>query len=189
MSFSDEIISLGKSLSSGGAQYKTNELFQGIESEQIRLGKNPFVVVVYINSFDFEGLTDYVFLTDSFPSKDAAVANAHNLSNALLEYQLKQEIFDRTWTLVESQSAIPYLPKPKQNSLFKSVYFEAFKAVSGEFDRKYVITRAIQTNGNMIVGQSLFDIINSDSELWSYFVKIGESINGKQERPTPFFNG
>ncbi len=58
MNFSDEIISLGKSLSSNGAQYKSNELFQGIKNEQIRLGKNPFIVVVNINSFDMDGLTD-----------------------------------------------------------------------------------------------------------------------------------
>lgn len=189
MKFSDEIIELGKSLSSGEANYKAEELFQGIKNEQIRLGKNPFVVVVNINSFDMDGLTDYVFLTDSFPAEDAAVAYANNLSNALLEYQLKQDIFGRPWVLVDSQSEAPYLAQSKPNSSFETLFSKTFKTISGEFDRKYVITRAIQTNGNMIVGQPLFDVINGDFELWSYFVKIGESINGKQERPTPFFNG
>lgn len=186
MNFSDEIISLGKALSAGGAQYKANELFQGIKNEQVRLGKNPFVVVVNINSFDMDGLTDFVFLTDSFPSKDAAVAYAHNLSNALLEFQLKQDNWGQPWMLVESDNATPYLPSPKPNCPFKVTYFEAFKAVSGEFDRKYVITRVIETDGSMVVGQALLDIINSDSEFWSYFVGVGESTSGKRERPTPF---
>jgi len=188
MNFSDEIISLGKALSANGAQYKANELFQGIKNEQIRLGKNPFAVVVSINSFDMDGLTDFVFLTDSFPSKDAAVAYAHNLSNALLEFQLKQDNWGRPWALVESQDATPYLSKPKANCSFKVTYFDSFKAVSGEFDRKYVITRVIETDGSMVVGQALFDVINSDSELWSYFVGVGESTGGERERPTPFMS-
>ena len=49
MNFADEIVSLGKSLSSGGAEYKAQELFQGIKNEQVRLGKNPFIVLVNIN--------------------------------------------------------------------------------------------------------------------------------------------
>lgn len=189
MKFSDEIIELGKSLSSGEANYKAEELFQGIKNEQIRLGKNPFVVVVNINSFDMDGLTDYVFLTDSFPAEDAAMAYANNLSNALLEYQLKQDIFGRPWMLVDSQSEAPYLAQSKPNTSFETVFSKSFKTISGEFDRKYVITRVMRTDTNNVVGRPLFDAINSDSEMWSYFVGIGESAKGKQERPTPFFNG
>lgn len=189
MNFSDEIVALGKSLSSGGAQYKADELFQGIKNEQVRLGKNPFVVVVNINSFDFEGLTDYVFLTDSFPSEDAAIAYARNLSNALLEYQLAQQIFERSWTIEDSQGATPYLPQSKPNASVETIFTESFKTISGQFDRKYVITRVMRMDGGYVVGQPLFDAINSNSELWSYFVGIGESTDGKRERPTPFFNG
>jgi hypothetical protein len=189
MNFSDEIISLGKSLSSNGAQYKADELFQGIKNEQVRLGKNPFVAVVFVNSFDIDGLTDYVFLTDSFPTEDAAQAYARNLSKALLEYQLKQDNWGRPWALVGSQDTAPYLPNSKPNTSFEVVFSETFKTVSGEFDRKYVTTRVMRTDGGKVVGQPLFDAINSNSELWSYFVGIGESTNGKQERPTPFFNG
>ena len=47
MTFTDEIISLGKSLSPS-LHYKAEELFQGIKNEQVRLGKNPFIVVVSI---------------------------------------------------------------------------------------------------------------------------------------------
>lgn len=189
MKFSDEIVALGKGLSSGGANYKAEELFQGIKNEQVRLGKNPFVIVVNVNSFDMDGLTDYVFLADSFPAEDAAAAYANNLLNALLEYQLKQDIFGRPWVLVDSQGVTPYLPQSKSNTSFETIFSKSFKTVSGEFDRKYVITRVMRTDGNAVVGQPLFDAINSDSELWSYFVGIGESINGKQECPTPFFNG
>lgn len=188
MNFSEEIISLGKSLSSGGAQYKANELFQGIKNEQIRLGKNPFIVLVNINSFDIDGLTDYVFLMEGFQSQDVAVANASNISNSLLEYQLKQDNFGSPWRL-ESRSSSPYLPQPKPSSSFTTLFSEAFKTVSGEFDRKYVITRVMGADGGDVVRQPLFDAINSDSELWNYFVGVGESTNGKQERPTPFFNG
>ena len=188
MKFSDEIIELGKSLSSGGANYKAEELFQGIKNEQVRLGKNPFLVVVNINSFDMDGLTDYVFLIESFASQDAAEDYARNLSSALLEYQLKQDIFGRPWIL-ESKDKSPYLSKSKDNNLFTTIFSEAFKTVSGEFDRKYVITRVMKADGDTLGGQPLFDAVNSDWELWSYFVGIGESANGKQERPTPFFNG
>ena len=188
MNFPDEIISLGKSLSSGGAHYRAQELFQGIKNEQVRLGKNPFLVMVNINSFDMDGLTDYVFLMESFANQNAAEDYARNLSSALLEYQLKQDIFGCPWIL-ESKDTVPYFPKSKDNNLFATIFSDAFKTVSGEFDRKYVITRVMKADGDTLVGQPLFDAVNSDSELWSYFVGVGESTSGKQERPTPFFNG
>jgi hypothetical protein len=188
MKFSDEIISLGKSLSKNGAQYKAEELFQGLKNEQIRLGKNPFVVLVNINSFDMDGLTDYVFLMDSFPEKDVALAYAKKLSNDLLEYQLKQGVLGRPWIL-ESEDSSPYLPKSNSGSCFQTLLTKTFKTVSGEFDRKYIITRVMKSDGNLLVEQPLFDAINSNSELWSYFVGVGESTDGKREWPTPFFNG
>ena len=188
MTFTDEIISLGKSLSPS-LHYKAKELFQGIKNEQVRLGKNPFIVVVSINSFDMDGLTDYVFLMDSFTNQDSAVTYAQTLSKDLLEFQLKQQdIFGRAWTL-ESEGVSPYLPKPNPISYFTTVLYTSFKTFSGEFDRKYVITRVLKSDGNLIVGQSLFDAINSNSELWSYFVGVGESTDGKHERPIPYFNG
>jgi len=188
MNFSDEIINLGKSLSKNGAQYKAQELFHGIKHEQIRLGKNQFIVVVNINSFDIDGLTDYVFLMDSFLAQDEAQVYAKNLSENLLEYQLKQDIFGYPWIL-ESEDSTPYLPQPNPASSFKTLLLKSFKTVSGEFNRKYVVTRVMKSDGNLLVEQSLFEAINSNSELWSYFVGVGEAGDGKREFPTPFFNG
>jgi hypothetical protein len=188
MSFSNEIISLGKSLSAGGAQYKTEELFQGIKSEQARLGEGPFVVVVNINSFDMDGLTDYVFLMNSFLTENQAQEYAINLSNDLLRYQLKQDVFGRPWTL-ETEGLSPYLPNANTASSFTTLLCKSFKTVSGELDRKYVITRVMKSDGGPIVGQAIIETINSNFELWSYFVGVGDSICGKQLRPTPFFNG
>ena len=185
--FSDEIITLGQSLSSGGAQYKANELFQGIKNEQFRLGKNPFVVVVNVNSFDMDGLTDFVFLMDSFSNQDAAEAYARNLSKALLEYKLKQAVFDQPWKL-GSQGSTPYLPPPKPTTGHEVVYSDSFKVFSGEFDREYMTTRVLKSNGGTLVQQPLFDTINSNFELWNYFVGVGESTDGKHQRPTPFGN-
>ncbi len=187
MSFSEEITRLGENLSLGGAQYKRDELLQGIKNEKIRLGKNPFIVLVNINSFDMDGLTDYVFLIDSFKNEDDAIATAKNLLNSLLEYQLKQDNFGDRWKL-DSKNSTPYLSNPKPNNLFETVFSGAFYTVSGEFDRKYVITRVMKTTGGDVVGQPLFDAINSDQELWSYFVRVGESTAENQNRPTPFFN-
>ena len=188
MNFSDEIISLGKCLSAGGAQFKAEELFQGIKNEQIRLGRNPFIVVVNINSFDMDGLTDYVFLMNSYTNQDDAVTYAQTLLSDLLEYQLKQDNFGSPW-LLESEDITPYLTKPKPDCAFTTLLCKSFKTVSSEFDRKYVITRVMKSDGNALVGQPLFDAINSNSELWSYFVGVGESTDGKRERPTPYFNG
>ncbi len=135
-----------------------------------------------------DGLTDYVFLMDSFPEKDVALAYAKKLSIDLLEYQLKQDILGRPWML-ESEDSSPYLPKPISATSVETLLTKTFKAVSGEFDRKYVITRVMKSDGNLLVEQPLFNAINSNSELWSYFVGVGESTDGKRERPTPFFNG
>lgn len=185
MNFTNDITSLGNSLSSGGAKYKANELFQGIKNEQIRLGKNPFVVVVNINSFDLDGLTDFVYLMDSFSNQNAAEAYAQNLSEALLEFKLKQDLFGRPWEL-ESQGSMPYLSSSRSSSAYEITHSDSFKIISGEFDREYVITRVLKSNGGLIVQQSLFDTINSNPELWSYFVGVGESTGGNQERPSPF---
>jgi hypothetical protein len=186
MNFSDEIISLGQALSSAGAQYKTKELFQGIKNEQVRLGKNPFVIVVNISSFDIDGLTDFVFLIDSFLARDEATGYARNLSNSLLEFQLKQDNWGQPWVKSDSQDAPSDLPEPKSNCSFKVINLDTFKVTSGEFDKKYVTTRVIETDGKMVVGQPLFDFINSNFELWSYFVGVGESTGGDIARPTPF---
>ena len=185
--FSDEINYLGRSLYS--RWYQGDEIFQGLVHEQVRLGSNPFIVVVNVDNWDSDRVNRRIFLTESFSTQNLANTFAKDLSKSLLEHQLAQEESPgKPWVLPPEFSKYS-LGNPKRGATLTSVLTEEFETITGEEHvLKHVTTRVIQCDGNAIVGKPLFDFINEDVDLGRYFSQVGKFLNGQAERPTPLIN-
>jgi hypothetical protein len=52
----------------GPARYKFDMLVEGIAAEQRRLVGGPFLALLWVRVFDFEGLTEWLVLGDACPN-------------------------------------------------------------------------------------------------------------------------
>ena len=164
--------------------YLVKELITGLGIERLRLGRRPFVVTLYQNDFDYDGLTDSVFLLDSFDSQADAMAFAELSAGTLLKAQTaSQDSMGKKWSL-ESEGEIHALPKPKENSLLRAESNRTYKLRASEYDTLYNCFRVIGPLADFAVCEGLFDFLNCKTELWHYFVKVGESTLSDKPLPT-----
>jgi len=75
--------------------------------------------------------------------------------------------------------------KSDGNSSLRTFYDRTYKLRAGAFDTKYSCFRAIGPFADFIIGDQLFEYVNSNFELWSYFVEVGETILAGKPRPAP----
>ena len=57
---------------SGPARYKFHELRRGVLREDARLGRRPWLVILWCSSYDIDGLTESIRLVASFDDFSAA---------------------------------------------------------------------------------------------------------------------
>jgi hypothetical protein len=134
--------------------------------------------------YDYDGLTEYVFLLDGFSSDIQAAEFTREKAVQLLKQQTTPVEGSRErWTL-ETPGEPPLRPKPDGSSSVK-VFFEwKYKLRGGTYDTKYNWFRVIGPFEQHIVCRDLFDFINARSELRSYFVNVGESHRTGASSPT-----
>lgn len=185
----DELTKLAGLLSShpiGPDSYKLDELLAGLDAEHSRLGRRRFAVVLYQQVYDYDGLTDFVFLLDSFDTQSEAIACVESNARNLLATQTAQpdSLGDR-WTL-ESEGDMRSLPKPTGKHLLRALHDRTYKLRAGPYDTKYNCFRAIGPFADFVVCDQLFEFINAQHELWSYFVKTGEAARAGKPRPEPY---
>ena len=169
--FDDAVIDLATYIYGGEPSFKANELIKGIKRERVRLGQNPYVVVINTNEFDIDGAYDTVSLIESYRAQDEAEIAANQLATSLLSQELK----NTEWKL-ESEGNAPYLQQPNDGKTLRaerSLFDRSFKVVSGIYDRKYVVIRVLGPFKDYVVGKPLVDLLNVKSELLSYFQEIG----------------
>jgi hypothetical protein len=170
--------------------YLVEELLVGLGSERLRLGRRPFLVTLYQNDFDYDGLTANVFLMESFDSQAEAIAFTESSALKLLKAQTSgPDSMRKTWGL-ESEGKIFALPEPGENSGLRVVFDKTYKLRASEYDTIYNCFRVIGPFSDFIVCDKLFDFLNCQSELWRYFVGVGGSIrSGDLPRmPSPTFD-
>lgn len=175
----DELTKLAGLLSSrpiGPDSYKLDELLAGLDAERSRLGRRKFVVVFYQNEFDFDGLTDYVFLLDSFDDQSEAIACVASQAQNLQATQTAQPDSRGLQWVLESDGGTWYIPNPTGKHLLSVLHDQTYKLRAGPYDTKYNSFRAIGPFADFVVCEQLFEFVNSRFELWSYFVEIGEAV-------------
>lgn len=160
--------------------YRRDDLLTGIDSERKRLGARGFLVSLHQQEFDIDGLTEYVFLLESFDSELEAKEFAKQRGLALLQQQTSQ----RPWGL-EQEGQMHFLPKPIEPTELRALCSWTHKVRGGTYDTKYACVRAIGPFNKEIVGADLFRFLNADRELWSYFVDVGEAIRTDTKPPQP----
>lgn len=201
----DELLKLAGLLSSspiGPHTYKRDEVLAGLDAERSRLGKRKYAVVLFQEEYDMDGVTDYLYLLDSFDDKSEAVAYVETNSQNLLAAQTAQPDSRGNQWLLESKGNVKMLPivrsgswkveskkdqksNPKGNHKLQTLHDRTYKIRASGFDTKYNCFRVIGPFSDFVVSKKLFDLINSKQELWWHFVEVGEAIRAGKPRPVP----
>lgn len=174
----NELMRLAELLSShpmGPDSYKLDELLTGLDIERSRLGQGKFAVVLYQNFFDIDGLTDYVFILDSFDTESEAIAYVKFNACDLLASQITEPDSLGAGWVVESESDHPYLPKPAGTQALRTLYDQTYKLRAGPYDTKYNCFRVIGPFSDYVICDELFEFVNSQFVLWHYFVNVGQA--------------
>ncbi len=179
---SEDILRLGSLLTShptGVPKFEAEALYLGLEKERDRLGKRPFLVMVYQNIYDIDGLKDYVFLMQSFDEESEAESYAANLRQSLLERQFQLNVTTSLFWTMESTGVMPTLPITESVTSLNALSDRIYKLTATQYDKKYTCIRVVGIFDDYIVGEPFFEFVNAREELWSYFVDIGQMHQGR----------
>lgn len=179
-----ELIPLLSGAPEGTPPYKGDELLSGLNAERDRLGSRPFLILVHQHVFDYDGLTEYVYLMDTFDTQREAEAAADDLSQRVLAVEVGAGKYGKTWGL-ESESNSPYLPKPGVKTGVRPLFDRAFKVRGGDYDTRHTSVRVVGPFSGVVVDLDLLEFVNAKHELWSYFVDVGESVMHNKPRRAP----
>jgi|GEM_PF-2966535 len=147
--------------------------------------RGEFSVVLYQNVFDFEGLTNYVFILNSYDTESEAIACVESKACDLLASQITEpDSLGARW-VVESEGDHPYLPKSLGTQALRTLHDRTYQLRAGPHDTIYNCFRVIGPFSDFVICGELFEFVNSQFEPWSYFVKVGEA---KSSRITRYFN-
>lgn len=164
----------------GDKSRKIDELIAGLRSEQFRLGKRKYVVMLEQRDYAHDGFQETVMLIDSFNTKNDASACVDVKAQELLDARTTHIDKDGNhWKMVLS-GEIPTLIKPFPNCPIHTIYDKAYKLEADLYKSQYIRFRAIGPFDNFIIGDTLFDFINQPRLLWGYFLRVGESLKGDQ---------
>lgn len=159
--------------------YKLDELLTGLKAERKRLGQRKVLAVLIQKDFDLDGLTDWIFPLKSFDAQAEAEEYIKSRSASLYALQIADvSQYGKTWVL-ESKDEIPFMTAPESSgwaSNIRVLYDQTYKIRATSYDTKYNCFRAIGPFAAEVVSDALFSFINQPSELWSYFVDVGEAI-------------
>ena len=160
----------------------------GLSAERKRLGERKFLVILNQKVYDIDGLTDYVYLLDSFDSQSEATTYIEASAKALYERQTAgPDMYGDNWRL-ESEGEIMFMSQPKSPNWahpIRVVYDKTYKLRAGTYDTKYSCFRAIGPFHGEIISDQLFSFVNEPFELGSFFVDVGHAINKGSESPLP----
>jgi len=177
----DQLIQLAEALcgKSIGEVYKPELLLEGLNSEVNRLGNRRYLVLLTQKVYDIDGLTDYVYLLESFDATSDAFTYVDRAVRSLYEAQTKEpDEYRCTWQL-ESEGEIPYLTPPKLPEIgvwanpIRVIYDRTYKLRASDYDTQYNCFRVIGPFRGDIVSEQLFSWVNDSFELKRYFEDVG----------------
>lgn len=168
--------------------YKLDPSLIGLAAERKRLGERKFLVILNQKVYDIDGLTDYVYLLDSFDSQLDATTYIETSAKALCERQTAgPDKYGDNWCL-ESEGEIMFMSQPKSPNWahpIRVICDRTYKLRAGTYDTKYSCFRAIGPFHGEIISDQLFSFINEPFELGSFFVDVGHATMKGVEPPLP----
>jgi hypothetical protein len=180
-SVDSELISLAGLLSSRPItedSYKLNELLVGLAKERKCLGSRKYLVVLNQSEIDIDGLTNWIFLYESFASKIEAIESLDLSANAFYEKQTAGPDEQNNHWRLESENEPPFLSAPKGLDLDYSlevIHEKSYKLRATIYDTIYNSFRVLGPFRGEVVSKQLFSFLNDQFGLWSYFVDVGEA--------------
>ena len=170
----------------GPAHYKFDELVEGIEQEQRRLGAGPYLVVLWQRVLDYDGLTDWLFLGDAFDDIAAASRHSDQLLDSLRIRQMTPPTTgDYKWQ-VDPTRLGHYLPKIEPRTPVQIQDEKTLALTGSPYNRMYFCARVLGPFPSPIVGNELFDAMTeSRQEFWAFFLDVGEAHRAHRPRRIP----
>lgn len=172
----EELADMLSSSPRGEGRYKGSELLAGLASERDRLGTRPYLVAVYRQEFDYDGLTEYVELLESFEDLRDAENYAEREAAQRLSSHLSGDspyCDGKRWALVPD-AEMRELHDASDASGLRTISEQTYKVISGDYDRIYCSVRVIGPFSGKVVDQGLIDFVNQRFEMWGFFVRAGE---------------
>lgn len=146
----------------------------GLQAERRRLQENSYVVVASRHLYHYDGLSQYVDLVEAFPSKELALAFAHQASKAALEEALDTPTYGSyKWHQVEGWSTL-FFTRYKQPQVHV-IGSERLHLENGSgFDLLYIEYLVLHIQASEPLGNELFAYLGAEYEVMAYLSKQGE---------------
>jgi hypothetical protein len=166
----------------GPARYKFDILLEGIAAEQTRLVGGPFLALLWVRVFDFEGLMEWLVLGDACPNVSAA---SQYLAKQFEAFQLAQTrlraLSEEAWEIDHGRSYVLPLNPPD------SIRIQSTRTLTldgGPYHRIYLCGHVLGPFPAGVVGHELFDTLKGLHETWQWFLSVGESRRTGRPIPT-----
>ncbi len=162
----------------GPAHYKFEMLLEGLERERARLGSSPYLTVFWKHEFDYDGLTDWIYLGESCDTVDWAKHHAVRELAVLRDAHVSSN--RRSWTDDPDQES-RYLPYVRPHDRIRVQDERRLTLTSGPYDHVYFCARVLGPFTGTIIDHPLLDLLSElKHELWSFFVDAGEAGQVRQ---------
>lgn len=155
------------------------ELLTGIDIERRRLGNKRYLALLNRKVYDIDGLTDYVYLLESFDRSADAITYVDQAAQALCLAQIRQpDEFHSEWRL-ESEGEIPFIATQQLPTTgvwanrIRVMYDRTYKLRATDYDTQYNCFRVVGPFRGAIVSEQLVSFVNENWELRSFFAGIG----------------
>lgn len=165
--------------------------------EDGRLGRRPYLLLAEQASFDYDGLTTWIYLLESFESEIDAVIRATKVRGKLLVRYLRRRHASGGRWMFESEGVPvappfplkgdgPTQPAPGETPI-RCLCAQSFKVrdLDDEFHRDQITLRVVGPFPGEIIGPELVQVIPSRQDLRSYFDEIARAKRGFRAPPRP----
>lgn len=170
----------------GPARYKFDELVSGIAIEQQRLAARPYATILWQRVLDFEGLTDWLYLGNSFDDAARASAFISAQIDELRTLHTRPNSTERLQWRADPTWKGPTCPAATARQPLSNLAEQSLILIGDEYNRIYYRAQVLGSFPGNVVGSELFAAVGgSRQELWAYLVAAGEAHATLRERPSP----
>lgn len=173
----DELVDLNQHFTCWKGSLTQNafaNLLHGIRREQARLNGKRFLVVLFHEDYDLDGLMESIDLVEGFDNLQEAKTFVEYRADNLLDQQLQRLSYGRSpWHIVD-QETINRLARQAVDTV-KRVYYRGFKLSDGSgFNSIYWHLEVLEISTGSVIDEDLLKYLNCQMELERYFIEVGE---------------
>ena len=172
----------------GKHYYKEEEFLHGLETERMRLSTRSFLVVVYVHEFDMDGLTEYLYLIESYDSLSQAKQAASELNIELKKSELKKTEDENLGRILKSEGNFRLLPfsfNDKGISILDKYAFMTGDKYDN-FHNKHTTILVVGPFDGFVVDAQLINLFKNKSDVNNYFTYVGEALLKNKTPPNPY---